>query len=485
MPPCRFSDLPIDTMLEVMQHLAISDLVHLLLTCSSIYSLSQERSFWISLLETTRAVCPIGCPKYAELSQYDLQNLKDLVASRFKLQTNWNRSFPEVVDLHLTSLDERVDIVCLVQGTDIVLLHMRETGHVVCWDSKLAAPFPFQPIKTGGQLNDVSAPSESTHGVCSFVVLAKGDTSRRTVWRYIITIKHENRKATGFESVCTEIADPICHFESIFLTQDVVGAVIVEELGDHCTITTSKVGDGAGGKESVNHMKLNYPISERHLMVAFTYKGHLYNILEDGVTAQIQHISRKNLTSGRCDEPSSVYKADILNVGETSFPLYYILPSCASYGVAAAFVRIIDDDDEAGDGSVPAITFTFLPTTRVGDDSDDSDVSSPLTFPLPCPTARVPGRLTSPSLLWMDHGGFNIVAILDDIDSNNTDILPTLVLVRYHPSTQSTSVHYPGISPSLDLYAVTNVCVDDTAGVVYLTGVVEESKWSLCTLSYV
>ncbi|KAJ7647825.1 hypothetical protein FB45DRAFT_1102149 [Roridomyces roridus] len=218
--PVGLLDLSEDTMLQVMWHLAIPDLRRLLQTCRHI---RDEPTFWIPLVEATRALYPIGCPKYANLSQYDSGELQDLVSFPFKLQKNWNLEFPKFVDMQkVTSFKgcvetlfndgervDGVDIIGLVPGTDIVVLHTTtlktetkavqvpepetrtrtrtrakveaeekvtvtvttRTGHLVCWDSKLAAPFPLPPIEVGGQLNHVSAPSESAYGVYSFVVL--------------------------------------------------------------------------------------------------------------------------------------------------------------------------------------------------------------------------------------------------------------------------------------------------------------------------
>ncbi|KAJ7647820.1 hypothetical protein FB45DRAFT_209729 [Roridomyces roridus] len=476
----RLTDLPKCTLLQVMRHLGTSDIVRLLQTCVYIHSLSQDRSLWVPLLETTRARYPVGCPKHADLAQYTVQTLKNLIVSRFKLEKIWKLPSPKIVGHRVTSLHEGVQvhtIIGLVQGTDIALFCV-ETGHVVCWDSKLAAPFPFPPIKTGRQLKEYSEPSESTHGVCSFVVISRDDHG--TVWRYIIAVTHVNRKATRFESVRTEIQEPIYRFRSLFLTKDVVGAVTVKEGADHCAITTSKVGAGArSAKESISRMKLNQRISKRHLLVAFTYKGHLYNILENGATAQIQHISRKAFTSGRCEEPTDVFKVDIPNLGKMSNgEPYYMLPTCASCGVAAAFVRQVSVVRQVrGVRQVrDATMFTFLPTTPVSSPTGDDGVSSPLAFPLSCATEHVPGHPLSSNLICMDHGGLNIVAVLENHP-------PKLVLVRYHPETQSTSTHHPDVAPSLDLDGLINVCVDDTAGIIFLTAL-RESKRSFFTLRY-
>jgi hypothetical protein len=98
-----------------------------------------------------------------------LGTLKGLVVSWIKLHENWNQLFPETVHpVTSTRLSAPAEIIFNVQGTDILILNSR--GSVFCWDAKLAAPFPFPAIETGGRIAGVSAPSE-IRGVCSFAFL--------------------------------------------------------------------------------------------------------------------------------------------------------------------------------------------------------------------------------------------------------------------------------------------------------------------------
>ncbi|KAJ7750044.1 hypothetical protein DFH07DRAFT_775187 [Mycena maculata] len=451
--PVLFSGLPKDIILEVSNHLTLPDPIHLLLTCSSVYhSLENQRSFWISILTTTRSLSTIACPKHADLAQYSLASLKDLVFSWLKLQDNWNLPAPRLKHpVTSTSLSVPADIISIVQGTDILLLHPRDSGEVVCWDVKMAAPFPLPSIKTGGRIDGVSAPSES-YGICSIAILTMEETAPHTARRHVITIKHENRKALTFESVSCQVSIPQgSHFASLFVTQDLVGSVSVEELQEHCTISTSNISSCEALEPSINLLKLHRPVSSIHdLMVSFAYEGHLYNLLEDGVSVQIQHISRKSLASGHCEE-STFSTSDNLSPSKAREPFCYILPSTPYYGVGAAFVRYIDDR------SFSTITLTFLPTTPT------HVPSAPLAFNLPCPTQYIPGKLVSMSLLWMDHSGFNIAVV---VDTDHGD--PALMLVRYHPETASTSAHQLSVPDAIHLYRLRSVCIDDTAGAVYL-----------------
>ncbi|KAJ7496684.1 hypothetical protein FB451DRAFT_1162819 [Mycena latifolia] len=445
--PLLFSDLPKDIILEAMNHLALPDHISLLMTCSSIYDLSRQRSFWISVLETTRKTSTIACPQFARLSEYTFESLKGLAISWLKLQENWNRPFPRLMrPVTSTSLPEPADIIFTVQGTDIIVLHMKESGLAVCWDVKAAAPFAFPPITTGGGITGVSAPFES-YGICSVALRTLEDTAPL----HVVTIKHENGKAVSFESASSEVSihsGP--HFESLFVTEEAAGSMVVEERQEHCTIISRATSSDENGafRDSV--------VNERDLIVCFAYNGHLYNVLENGISVQIQHISRTSLSVGRCEE-SGRYTTDILAPGaDSSEPFCFILPSTPAYGVSAVFVRVLDENTPAS-----TISFTFVLNTLTH--ASDDGVSSPLAFPSLCTTAHVPGRLLNMALLWMDHSGFNVVVV---VESNEGEA--GLMLVRYHPETSSTSSHKLAVPDSIDLLALNSLCVDESAGAVHL-----------------
>ncbi|KAJ7063738.1 hypothetical protein C8F01DRAFT_1134129, partial [Mycena amicta] len=67
--------------------------------------------------------------------------------------------------------------------------------------------------------------------------------------------------------------------------------------------------------------------------------------------------------------------------------------------------------------------------------------------------------------VWMDHGGFNVTIVVETLDNSG----PVLKLVRYHPKgATKTSVHDLELPPSVNLLALTTVCIDETAGTVHL-----------------
>ncbi|KAJ6593269.1 hypothetical protein B0H19DRAFT_1055880 [Mycena capillaripes] len=457
-----FYDLPAEIILEVVNFLELPDPISLLLTCSPFYSLSNQRSFWISVLETTRKKSPIACPLYADLSQHSLEILKDLVFSWLKLQDNWNQSIPKIIrPVTSTRLQGPAEIIFNVQGTDILVLNMG--GSVFCWDAKLGAPFPFPAIETGGRMTGVSAPTE-TRGVCAFAFFTGRIVPPYTTHRYVVTIKHEHGKAISFTSEFSEVLTPEGpRWESLFITEDVVGSVVALEAQDICIISLGAISSHSRLLDSTSPVKLHRIASgTTELILCFTYKGHLYNLLEDGLSVQIQHISRRSLRSGHCEE-SAVYNSDIvlpIGISGNEFrPFCFMIPTTPIYGVSAVFVRLKwDDEDDASS----RISFTFLPTTLTHS-SDDDEVASPLAFDAPCVTEFVPGMLLSLGLVWMDHSGFNVTVVLQAP-------APRLVLVRFHPEleTKRTSVHTLDVPDTIDLMNLNAVCVDDTAGAVHL-----------------
>ncbi|KAJ7821513.1 hypothetical protein B0H14DRAFT_2830889 [Mycena olivaceomarginata] len=476
--PLLFEQLPTDITLEVVKLLELPDPLSLLLTCSSLYKLSNDNIFWISVLETTRKKYPIGCPVYADLSQYTLEALKGLVVSWMKLQHSWDQPSPKIVQpVTSTPLSERARIIFNVQGTDILVLAIE--GRVFCWDAKLAASFPFPPIEIGGHITGVSDPADAP-STCSFAILVEpfhnhhilnlgsGNSSR-----YVIVIRHANGKATSFTSQFSGVSqvDDDRDIESLFLTEDMVGRTVVMGSKEDCIVTIGAVSGDNYLADSTSVLKLHRPVSNGDFFVSFAYQGHLYNLLENDFSVEIHHISRKSLQSGRCEE-SGLHSSEILSSDpDGSTPFCYLTPSAPSYGIGAVFVRRTWVEPD-----VMNTSFTFLPSTltHVLDDG----VSSPLAFDSPCVTARISGDLNHLGLVWLDHSGFNLVAV---IQPNPVDLSTWLLLVRYHPDTRSISTHKLDVPDTIDLSNLESLCVDDTAGAVHLV----DNEGILSTLRYV
>ncbi|KAJ6497468.1 hypothetical protein C8R45DRAFT_982972 [Mycena sanguinolenta] len=468
-------ELPTDILLEIVKLLELPNPLSLVITCSTLYRLSNERSFWISVLETTRRRAPIACSGYADLSQYDLEALKGLVVSWMKLQSNWDQPSPQIMQpVVSTRLPEPAQFIFLVQGTDILILTMG--GNVLCWDARLAVPFAFPAIETGGRITRVSGPSESpgSCSTCFMAILAEHATDPPTAHRYVITIQHHNGKATSFTSRSSSVLIPHGrYFESLVLTEDMVGTVVARRDRETCIVTFGAINGDTRAADSTSILKLHRPVSTQDLTVTFTYQGHLYALLEDSLSVSIRHVSRKTLQSGRWElEQTRVYSCAIPRSYVNSAPFCYMTPSSPSYGIGAVFTRLV------WDGDVPSTftSFTFVPTTltHVSDDG----VSSPLAFDSSCVTEHIPGVLAQLSLVWLDHSGFNVIAVIRPADWSERW---ALVLVRYHPETSSSSVHNLSVPDTIDITNIDSVCIDDAAGVVYLM----DREGILSTLRYI
>ncbi|KAJ6590083.1 hypothetical protein DFH09DRAFT_222100 [Mycena vulgaris] len=277
-----FSDFPEDIILEVMNHLVLPDHMSLLTTCSSIYRLSQQRSFWISVLDTTRKTSTIACPRFTPLSEYNLESLKEFVFSWLRLQKNWSKPYPLIRQpATFTVLSEPAEIILTVPGTDILLLHLKESGVIICWDVKMANLFSFLPVTTGGRIDGISAPSES-YGIYVVAIQTIQAKAPFTGRRLLLTIKHENRKATSFESVFSDmLPETGSHFSSLFVTEHVVGSVVVRERQEHCTIVSSNLH--SNNQNFVSSINLHREVS-RFNVTHFLNLQWLFRSLMNGIS---------------------------------------------------------------------------------------------------------------------------------------------------------------------------------------------------------
>ncbi|KAF7362426.1 F-box domain-containing protein [Mycena venus] len=354
-------NLPPDIILEVVNFLQMPDPISLLLTCSSLYNFANQRSFWILVLETTRRKTPIACPFYADLSQYTLETLKSLVVSCLKLhgpRVNWNQPFPQLAQPMISArLPGLAEIIFHVQGTDILVLHTG--GRVCCWDLKLATPFPFPAIEISGRVTGGISPPMEAPGICALPFLTEQAIAPYTTYRYVLTIKHEDGKVIDLgHEFCEVLVPDGPHYESLFLTEDLVGFIVTENGQDNSIITVSAVNCDDCLRDSVSLLKLHrFLATNNELMMSFLFKGHLYVVLED-----------------------------------------------EAHG---------EDEDNSTPG---IISFTFLTCTLTH--AFDDGVSSPLAFDSPCVTEYVRGRLVDDTnLVWMDHAGLNVITVVvyDDI----------------------------------------------------------------------
>ncbi|KAK7057726.1 mannose ER-golgi intermediate compartment [Favolaschia claudopus] len=463
----RLLELPTDVILEIIKFLELPGPLNLTLTCSRLYMLSNEPIFWISVLEATRNRYPLACSIYADLSEYNLDALKRLAVSWIKLHRNWNQIRPRIVQPAITThLHGPAHIIFNVQGTDILVF--AQMGSVFCWDAKRAAPFPLPAIETGGHVTRVSGPLEAP-GVCSFAVMVTQINAPNTARRYFITMEHKDGKALSFTGQFSTVSlHQGRHFESLWVTAELVGTVIAMAEERNCILTTGGLYDN-NLPEFTSTAELHRSLHDDDLVVSFTHNGHLYMLMENRASVAIYHISRQSLLGGQCKLPAPTFcpkspSTDFpSSAGQVAF--CFMIPSTPIYGISAVFVRL----HWKPSSGLPATSFTFLPSTLTDATSDDG-LSSPLAFDSPCVTEYVDGQMADMSLLWLDHSGFNVAAVIQiESEEQTNGPVSQLVLVRFHPETSATSTHCLDLPEFINIDNLESLCVDDTAGAIHLT----------------
>ncbi|KAJ7198517.1 hypothetical protein GGX14DRAFT_573394 [Mycena pura] len=330
----------------------------------------------------------------------------------------------------------------------------------------MVTPFSCPALKTTGIIMGVSAPCELP-GVSSVVLLMVQPVAPFLIQRHVVTIEHEEGEPISFSSVFSLVDAPsVPHFETSFVTEDLVGSVVVEDTEDSCLIRTCKISSIGLAPDSTSLVKLHRKVFDTHdLALCFVYKGHLYDSVEEGVSIQIQHISRNSLTSGHCKESG----LSVRSIGDRSNyrPFCFILPSTPFYGISAAFIHFNESFN------LDSMKVIFLPSTATH--APDDGEASPLAFASSCKIAYICGRPLNVSLVWMDHSGFNVTVVVDAFEG------PALMHVRYHPEMASTSVHKLQVPETINLHTLKAVCVDHTAGTVHVV----DDRGVFSTLYYV
>ncbi|KAJ7033375.1 hypothetical protein C8F04DRAFT_1396017 [Mycena alexandri] len=356
-------------------------------------------------------------------------------------QANWNRPFPRIVHpVTSTPLPEDTDIICLVPGTDILLLST--AGSVICWNAKLATKFPLPAVEFNHFILEVSPPWE-TSGIYSIAFLT-GDNVAPVAHIHIITITHEAGEALILTSVFSEIPVPhVHHLKSVFLGEEMVGTISVGSNQEDCIVSLCPwTATGSNfHPDSTRAFKIPGNFSNHPAAACFVFEDHLYHLIENGQSVQIHHISRTSLLSGKEGEQSTLCTSDIPGDFRSSWGM---VPTTLLYGVSAVFVRSTDTKTR----------ITFVPNALT------HEVSSPLAFDVPCVSLIVEGNC---DLMWLDHSGFNAALVV-----HKPPAAYNLLLVRYHSDTQSTSLHELKVPEAIDLSNMKELCVDDSAGTIRL-----------------
>ncbi|KAF7295943.1 F-box domain-containing protein [Mycena kentingensis (nom. inval.)] len=476
--------LPPELVLEIVPYLALQDALALLATCSSFFALTADRTLWISLLTQTRFSNTIACPPFADLSHpsYTLPRLKAIAYKYLRREQRWSQPIIRHRTPVLTGRfeqNERPEIIYSIQGTDILLLHLQTSGQLVCWNKRTATQYSLPGISTEAfKIVDISAPCDSD-GVSSIALIARFWGLPYTRFAHVVTIHHTDGVPTAFSGTCTVVSTVRGFFDTIFVSEEYFGCAVLSIPSDTmiCTISPLRPADGPLQLTEPHEVRVPQEVDDLDMTLCFVHRGHLYSLTEsnDARVVHIQHFSRNNVKARRLQE-SRRWTCAILpqevHPDPMARPFCFMLPSIPIYGVAGVFIRYF-----AHDAPDAFATLAFLPCTVAPDAEEDH---SPLDFDAPCSLVRIPGHPShDASLVWMDHSGFNVAMVLEAEADN-----PQLKLIRYHPlaiGDMKISVHDMEVPPSINLLALTTVCIDDTAGTIHLV----DNFSVLTTLYYV
>ncbi|KAF7295954.1 F-box domain-containing protein [Mycena kentingensis (nom. inval.)] len=477
--PLTLAELPPDIILEIVKYPRLEDVISLLRTCSTLYALTNNRIFWISVLKIARLYTSLACPMHADLSdpQYDAPALKGIAMHQLKRELNWSRPVIGITkQLVVVQLPMPFEIILIVQGTDILLVQLHDANaDVVLWDVALGLPYPLPAVSTEGYIVlDTSSTCES-QGVCTVALLTEKQFPPFTLGNlHLITIFHKERKAIRMECTRTRIPSEADDLQTLFLGRGIVGCSSLRPLVGaddrvlRCILcspwTPLSLSDAA-----IFTMEFNMPLVEDDVLQCLSYEGHLYNMAETGEHVHLQHISRNSAKSGRSQRSDS-WNCPISTSYDGSarlLPFSLMFSGTPFYGVAAVFIRSNQGLDLAPD-LTPTLAVTFLPCplTYAPDDGD----ASPLAF-LPCDTAVFevrPFLAHMRGLVWTDNSGLNVIVGVERPDAQFG-----LKLIRYHAeftqSEKATSVHDLEVPTSVDAESLVGVALDETSGMVLLT----------------
>lgn len=98
--------------------------------------MSDIKSFWISVLESTRLLRPLPLPHRTDLTTLDLDSLRGAAYHALRLNHNWTSSRPRYVGIaEDKSFGESLDMVCIVPGANVVMLF--DSPHLIFYDSAM------------------------------------------------------------------------------------------------------------------------------------------------------------------------------------------------------------------------------------------------------------------------------------------------------------------------------------------------------------
>lgn len=184
---------------------------------------------------------PLNCSSLDKLSTFSLVRLRSLAIHRGRLDENWSRSLP-VVCGEIKSIATRDDyeIICLVPGTDIIIMFSPNFRCLVCYDVATTRRFHNRVPLDTDIISDTSLPQESPGNfkmalltnqlrISSLEIFQDNveQVFRPTALRVII-IEHELGTITSFQATISVLLDATAPGSRVFLHDDITGVVVNE-----------------------------------------------------------------------------------------------------------------------------------------------------------------------------------------------------------------------------------------------------------------
>ncbi|KDQ51548.1 hypothetical protein JAAARDRAFT_504154 [Jaapia argillacea MUCL 33604] len=134
-PGRSLSQLPGDIILEILRNVDLEDVLSLLVTCRNFYCIRETRSLWLRLLKRMDRRHPLPCSFDEDLTKMDLQSLIATTMRARRLRNNWARDEPQPIGpIRSHRFNQDMDVLGIIPGADLVLLHVRGTGAASLWD---------------------------------------------------------------------------------------------------------------------------------------------------------------------------------------------------------------------------------------------------------------------------------------------------------------------------------------------------------------
>ncbi|KAJ7725630.1 hypothetical protein DFH07DRAFT_250805 [Mycena maculata] len=501
-----FDALSPDILLQIVASLTLGDVVSLSMVNKSFNELSQEPSYWLTPLRVTQLYQPLPCPRLEDLSIHPTEDLKRMALHTLRLTRNWSDPFPQVVGA-VRSFKSEVHnniLFCLPGNADTIVLYSVEDFTIICRDLKTG--FSSAPMFLG-PIYDMSSPMQEPDG---FTVAA-------LVHLQIIVLTVSTKPVVSTRIILRCELSPSYSYSGVFMTSAIAGVARSAAGGGGVEIQTFNFRDPTISTTIVTDRPRSRVLGSSVIGDTVYFIVPLPGDPQAFVYAVPQRLMAHS--SPGPDTDYSLQRSHIARIprppddpaGALGTRAYCVLSTEPNYGwntisVANAYVR-------ADDTVACALQITFWPrpdpAPRVAFNSEEEYEREKGRLMLPAQTVSIPGSLSSRTgtaweLLVISNSGLAVVLVVDppppvtgpDEGDNDGDDgaagaegdtaeeedvppppPPKLMLVRYDPVLNSTSLHELQIPPlaeddeQVNTQGICGLALDDHLGFVIVVTV--------------